>query len=471
VKPIFPAPLPFCPPPDGTRPDATLVNTDPFVLSRFALGRVYKQLVALSGAGTSPTALYQQMWDTLDQGAAAKFPAAPHCDDAAPPSINGFPIDCPRPEVVLKNSPTSSFVPVALFNRFDLAPADGSHCGEYRIVYAMRSGAAGRNFIIFEGILPNPKPECGLEECRPVVKFWENLASHDPATAAGQAALADGLEAFYFKGLPGFSPVVHPEHYGATGGGGGYGQKSGGQIRTNMFVDFRQWQLREFHLVQKRGFPASVLELEPVTVKTNPFHEMFNVLEPAPDPRAPAFRATFPGQAGPLANDNVNLLSMNIKDVYNAGQSTAQAPAEHYEFQLQLGALPNPFSTAIDAQLAFVGRPDLTARDVARRATTQSCAGCHELSNNQPLGGIVNPKWPPSRRFVHVDEASFLSKALWCTFLPHRKGILDGFAASPPRLCLPDRILEPLIVAERELPLPPVELPELSVAGKVIGPN
>jgi hypothetical protein len=45
---------------------------------------------------------------------------------------------------VLKNSPASSFAPVALFNRFDLVPADGAHCGEYRIVCAMHDGAAGR---------------------------------------------------------------------------------------------------------------------------------------------------------------------------------------------------------------------------------------------------------------------------------------------------------------------------------------
>jgi len=470
IKPVFPGPLLLCPPPDGTRPDPTLVNTDPFVLSRFPLGRVYKQLVSLAGASTSPTALYQQMWDTLDVNAGAKFPAAPHCDDAAPPSINGFPIDCPRPEAVLKNSPASSFAPVALFNRFDLAPADGAHCGEYRIVYAMRSGAAGRNFIIFEGILPNPNPRCGLEACRPVVKFWENLASHDPTTAVGQAALADGLDAFYFKGLPGFSPVVHPDHYGVKGGGG-YGQRSGGQIRTNMFVDFREWQLREFHLVPRCTRLSCELALQPVTVKTNPFHEMFNELEPAPDPRAPAFRSIFPFQAGTLANDNVNLISMDMKDTFNAGQSTSQDPAEHYETQLLLGAVPNAFSTAIDAQLGAVGRPDLTAGDAARRATTQSCAGCHELSNNQKLGGKVNPTWPPSRRFVHVDEASFLSKALWCAFLPHRKGILDGFAVSPPRICMDDRILEPLIVAEPDLPLPPIELPDLTVAGKAAGPN
>jgi hypothetical protein len=45
---------------------------------------------------------------------------------------------------------------VGLFNRFDLAPFDGSHCGEYRIVYAKHSGIANslaRNMIIFEAAL------------------------------------------------------------------------------------------------------------------------------------------------------------------------------------------------------------------------------------------------------------------------------------------------------------------------------
>ena len=38
---------------------------------------------------------------------------------------------------------TTDFFPVALFNRFDLAPEDGAHCGEYRIVYAMHDGTSG----------------------------------------------------------------------------------------------------------------------------------------------------------------------------------------------------------------------------------------------------------------------------------------------------------------------------------------
>jgi len=288
-------------PPDGTRPDPTLVNTDSFVLSRFPLDKVYKQLISTAGVGApTSTQLYRQLWDSMDTAANGQF-TAPHCDNNGS-TINGFPIDCPRPETQLKKTLPSKFTPVALFNRFDLAASDGSNCGEYRIVYAMNNSGGGggypgggfnpelpieqqpivdpnppdpigpivvgtralavstasasvlnpaklssaalkasvieatpitvgpsiiitpppqptvngRAFVIFEGILPNPKPFCGLEMCRPVVKFWENLASLDATTAAGQQALADGLEALYFKGLPGFEPVVHHAHYGAT---------------------------------------------------------------------------------------------------------------------------------------------------------------------------------------------------------------------------------------------------------------
>ncbi|MEY4579949.1 MAG: hypothetical protein RL701_4652 [Pseudomonadota bacterium] len=528
AKPIkLPA---FCPPPDGTRPEPTLVNTDAFVLKRFPLARVYKQLIDLSGlAAPSVTELYQQMWDALDKSGNAKF-AGPHCDDNAS-TINGFPIDCPRPETVLKDTLPESFTPVALFNRFDLTPSDGSICGEYRIVYAFGGAVGGgdpypggpklptplpieviqpikttsatlastsavvatsrivptrplpvpitvngRNFIIFEGILPNPDPTCGVEACRPVVEFWEKLASFDPGTAAGQTALADGLENFYFNGLSGFEPVVHPNHYGVKGGGG-YGQRSGGQIRTNMFIQNQEWQLREFHLrpnCDKTG-KCSKLLLDPVTVKTNPHHELFNLAAFAPDPRAPAFQAAFPSEAQALATDSVAKIGMNIADQFNAGQSTSQDFNEDYGFQFSLGSPPNPFSAAIDSELVSIARTDLTATDIVNRATTQSCAGCHQLSNGKPLGGKVNPQWPFSRGFVHVDEASNLSQALWCVFLPDRKTVLDGFFSSPDVECGPrDLPLKPIVILppqERIETVPDVAPAILSVSGKIVGPN
>lgn len=553
-------------PADGTRPEPTLVNTDPFVLSRFALDKVYKQLISTSGLGApTSTQLYQQLWDSMDTAASGAF-SAPHCDDNGS-TINGFPIDCPRPETQLKKTLPSKFTPVALFNRFDLAASDGSNCGEYRIVYAMNatnggggypgglnpdlpikqppivvdpnppdpigpiainprtlslqtagasasavlnpaalSSAAlktsaisttpivigppiiippppqptinGRAFIIFEGILPNPRPSCGVEMCRPVVKFWENLAASDPNTAAGQQALADGLEEFYFKGIAGFEPVVHHLHYGAKGGGGGYGQKSGGQIRTNLFVDFVAWQLRESHLVTDCSSGTCKLVLAPVTVKTNPFHELFDdPASPGSPPSTAAFQSVFPAETKALSTDVVTEIGMFISDKFNGGQSTASDPGEDYEFQFNQGSPPNAFSAAIDGQLTAISRTDLTAADIARRATTQSCAGCHELSSGVKLGGNKNPTWPRSRRFVHVDESGFLSEALWCSFIPARKAKLDTFAASAPQVCPPISIKQPVrqtLILDPEVnvaELQKIDPAVLTISGKPIGPN
>jgi len=531
------------------------------VLSRFPLQRVFEQLLS-SASVTTPSAvsLYQQLWDSLDTSANAKFAGVAHCD-ANGSTINGFPIDCPRPETQLKNTSPAKFSPVALFNRFDLSPSDGSSCGEYRIIYAMNDSSSGggnpygggiiarppvlqpipnpipgpgpvefasttisaqispslntlsalrpaaistaalsgainlgtigfpppppppvtvngRSFIIFEGMLPNPNPSCGVEMCRPIVKFWEDLATLDPNTAAGQQALGDNLEQFYFKGIPGFEPVVHARHYGQAGGAG-YNH-SGGQIRTNMFVDFVNWQLREFHLVNDCSTGSCGLRIDPVTVKTNPFAEMFDSDNPGSSPKASAFRGAFPTETHSLSNDVVTQISMNVDDEYNAGQSGSQDPGENYEFQFNLAVQPNAFSAAINSQLLSpaIMRPDLSAADITRRATTQSCAGCHQLSNGAHLGGNTNPVWPNSLGFVHVDEKSNLSPALWCSFLPARKSTLDAFNGSAARVCpsrttvltavAPTFIIDPEITVAQ---LPQIAPAALTVSGKVLGPN
>ncbi|MEY4510454.1 MAG: hypothetical protein RLZZ450_2576 [Pseudomonadota bacterium] len=477
-----PPPVSSCPPPDGTRPDPTLINTDAFVMARFPLRRVFRQLLLRAGAfGTNETQLFQQMWDSMDVKASAKFPSAPHCDDNATPGINGFPIDCPRPEAVEKDAALESMVPVALINRFDLADASGKNCGEYRLIYALKPFRAdNRNLIILEGMLPNPRPACGLDACRPVVDFWEGLATLDAKTANGQRALADRMESFYFAGLSGFSPVIDPTNFGLRENPGSY-LAGAGQIRTNMFVTGTLWQLREFQLQRVcRGFTCRML-MNPVSVKNNPLPQMFDATDPAPHERAADFHASFAsGQVGRLVTDDINMISMDVPDRFNAGQSTSSDPADAYGFQMD-ETLPNAFGDAIEDELAHLGRFDLTALDVAKRASTQSCAGCHQLSVNEPLSASGSPVWPPSRPdgFVHVDESGFLSEALWCHFLPFRKGVLDAFHTSEPTSC--DRRGRPLqssaapravVVSRSAAPVPPqAPVVGLTVAGRPFGPN
>ncbi|HET8935201.1 MAG TPA: hypothetical protein VFN67_17255 [Polyangiales bacterium] len=467
-----------CPPPDGTRPDPALVNTDPFVLARFGLKRVYEQLLKRAHVvGPSATTLYQQMWDSMDAASAAKF-RAPHCDDNQS-SINGFPVECPRPETALKDTRPNMFVPVALTNRFDLSPSDGANCGEYRIIYAMTPfDPSNRNLMILEGVLPNPKPGCGLDACRPVVNFWRDLSTLDVSTARGQRELAARMERFYFTGISGFSPVIHPNHYGMQGRGG-YGGVNGGQIRTNMFVSGTTWQMREFKLARRCRHGRCRLLFEPSALGENPFPPLFNERAAAPDARAADFLASFPDQTQNLITDEVNLITLNTDPRFNAGQSTSSNIEDDYVGQAIAGLSAegrSELTTSIRAELTALGREHVSTLDVVQRAMTQSCAGCHMLARNAPLSddGRSGPFWPDVRPdgFVHIDENGFLSPGLWCAFLPFRRTVLDGFAASPATACTHnDGKPGHRCVVTRRQTLPSSSHLPLTVAGKLFAPN
>ncbi len=254
IGPVAVNPVPIAPPcTSDVDIDKSLVVTDAEALSRFPLQDVMDQLVSLANvSNTTGTSLFQQWWSAQRERDNTTDPAHfPFCDDNGS-TLNGYPIDCPRAESELENFDPETHFPVALFNRFDMAPLDGSHCGEYRVVYAKHTaqnggGVGGRNFAIFEAILPNPNPECGVAGCLPVAEFWAELTDeNDPVVRANK------LEDFYFNGLADFSPVIHPANYGMIGSSSGYGGGKNedtptGQIRTNQFVQFK-WTLREFQL-------------------------------------------------------------------------------------------------------------------------------------------------------------------------------------------------------------------------------
>ena len=207
--------------------------------------------------------------------------------------INGFPYECPREEGEqakfdpFKNEACpgpcrneNGYTAIAISNRFDLADKiSGSHCGEFRIVFAKNSGftrPADRNFIIFESLVPNPSPPGpqpeadpnnifhNLRGCRPIVEFWLSLSRSDMTTEERGKSLHD----FFFKGLPdhNIGAVVNTRHY--AGGPGS------GQIRTNQFMEGR-WTLREF-----KTYGGSIV---PATVKSNPGNDLLS--SSIPDPR------------------------------------------------------------------------------------------------------------------------------------------------------------------------------------------
>ena len=423
----------------------SLVVTEQPILERFSFQRVLDQLVAQSGvAGLTSLELFHQWWDTQNPGPGLGLGA--HCNDAldagGQPVLNSYPYNCrPTPAEGGEasgdpfanpgNNP-GAYVPIGLFNRFDIAPADGSHCGEHRIVYGRRSGIANaldRNLIIFEATLPNPHPNQGLKGCQAIAKFWADLTNESNITRR-----ADALEGFYFTGIANVPPVIHVDHFGNNALGAG-------QIRTNQFMQTTQtpktWSLREFKLLRTcNGSTCSALKVVPVTDKENPFGPLFT-----PDglhPQTANFQDHFVSQVGPLAAGNLTDIDITMPDSFNAGQSLASGSNET-NYLVQFGPGPSMLRSDLQAALTALGST-LTPDNVVARAQALSCAGCHRFSNNASLGGGL--VWPPSLSFTHVTEQETevvdgvtrfrISDALINVFLPKRKQVLDNFMNDKP---------------------------------------
>ena len=422
----------------------SLVVTEKPILERFSFERVMQQLVDQAGvAGMTPLLLFQQWWDTQNPGPGLGL--GQHCDDEFDAELgtvlNGYPYLCrPAPseggqascDPFAPGSPCA-YIPIALFNRFDQAPEDGSHCGEHRIVFAKASGVydtSDRNTLIFEANLANPLPHQGLKGCKKIVEVWQGLSGQDDISAR-----ADVLESFYFDGHGAIPPVVSVEHFGDNA-------ESRGQVRTNQFVrTVSGWSMREFKLLRQcSGGVCSALEFVPVTNKVNAFGGLFNPA--STHPRAADFREFFSSQVATLASSNINTISMDVPDTFNTAQSQSSgAFRSEMEYPEQLGYDPSALRSSIQAELTALGST-LSPDHIVRRAQTTSCAGCHRLSSEVDLGGGL--QWPASTpRFVHVTEREteivngierfVISEALQNVFLPHRKIIIDDYLNNKPR--------------------------------------
>jgi hypothetical protein len=340
-------------------PSRSLLVTDATTLNQFGFERTMNQLF-FTGSVSDPEqftlSLFQEWWDSYNTASGA-VTMARHCNDANS-NTNGFPVQCPRAEGQLASANPfvagpNHFSPIAVVNRFDLAPSTGTTCGEYRVVYARDSGRQGndRTFIIFEAALPNPQPALGIEGCRPVAEFWASLSSDEDATSR-----AAKLATFYYSGLPGFQPVIHASHYGMGASSGGYvGGSNAGQIRTNQFAS-SPWLLREFKLRRPCiDVPADGVNLlassllgdedpdvriggtvkqcrlrfDQVTVKANPFAPLFGNAQAA----SANFQTEFVANLGSLLATDPNGIALNNSNVFNATDSNSQSIEHDYQFQ------------------------------------------------------------------------------------------------------------------------------------------
>jgi len=396
-----------CPPPT-IDPLRSLTVTDKAVMNQFSFKKVMTQISTSANATNTPTAMFQAWMQTFDDCTTKGID--PH----------HFGIPC-RDEITdlaaLDPFGANGYVPLAVVNRFDLAPKSGADCGEYRVVYGLPAGfeRVARSLLIFEARMPNPRTDLGLAGCAPVADFWAELSTETKAGVRAQK-----LATFYFTGLQAggetFEPVVSASHYGLATSGGAHAV---GQIRTNM-LGGQVWQLREFKLGKPcaAGDPCD-LSVQHVTVKTNPANEVFA----NSDQLATDFQTKFLKQVPALSSTDLATIGMTTPNTDNEYESVSLG-AQDVVYR-------NFANSTLRSEIQGVVSGGLSVDNVLDRATTQTCAGCHQFSNSVNLGpGKQGLVWPNSLGFVQISEQQALSPAIKNVFLPHRAQVLNDFLAA-----------------------------------------
>ena len=324
--------------------------------------------------------------------------------------------------------------PVGLFNRLDLAPKNLSNCGQYRIVYAKNFRFfEQRFFLIFEAALDNPH---GVVGCQQVAALWNSFKSLSPDQAK-QALLK-----FYYSGGPistgglaayDFKPVVHFQHFGQFGEG---------QVRWNQAPKTNEpWHLREWNIELSAGGPV----FNAVPIKQTPVPAYFGGTGVKAHPQAAVddlqasfrikFLDTYVGQLTSIEAKAVETgnsaspqeliagLGVQVERKFWAAESIADMAAVDSP---TVRASESSFKVQVATQIGE-SKCRLTADHVLNRMGAMTCGGCHQFSNRKEIAPGL--EWPPSRRFVHIEENGELSDALLMWFLPARADITSKFAS------------------------------------------
>ncbi len=402
---------PPCVAPEGViDPRRALFENSVPALSSVALSDAFEAIAANEGHGTDPELLYQQLFDSYASAENAVLPDAVHCGDETTdgqPSLNGYPLTCDRVEHAQVDNFFEWFA-TGFVNRMDLAPQNGAHCGQQRMIFSNSNGFGSRVFMIIEAQIPNPAPELGIQGCVPIARFWLDQNSIDDPFERG-ARLRD---AFLF-GHPdllaaGFGPFLSPSH--VTVGSG--------QIRTNNFVQ-DPWLLREFKL----AVDGDELTVLPFPTAEAPNGNLFNELSGLPQGEA-CRENILDAMEGLLTNDPAQMsfvVSQECKDAESRNDFSQDYAA-------------NMSSGFIDQINERFGGTGLDAFDLGNRAWfAGSCIGCHNEAAGLFLGNGVFA--PLSHDFVHSadfttdcgDTVCFPeSDAMARVFLPQRLQVMSN---------------------------------------------
>jgi hypothetical protein len=438
--------------PAAALPEAAIVVRDMTGLQdAFSFGNAIGAILRsarLDDTSANRTGLVQTMIGTFHSGPRAN-----------PVSGLLMPTD-PRPREAALNAAAllnaagpDGLVPIGLFNRLDLAPADWSDCGEHRIVYSTKEGAPSARFLlIFEAKLPNPQPERGLLGCQAVASQWQKIGA--AGSPADRLAL---LNALYFQGLPGHAPVIHYLNYGGFLG----------QVRANLFAgNTPPWQLREFRILP---VAAATLAFVSAPVQSNPLTEFYNDNPPnsaheqqertrfqtAFRDRYMAALRHFDEKASPTLSAGLfrqgllNCLGAPISAADNEFQSVSQGSSDD-----PATAAGAQFRASLPATWqAPTGGRSVSRDEVLNRAGVITCGGCHQFSADKRIGTVNGtavsfPRPKPDQSgnffFVHISETKepgsnrqVISDTLRDVFIPHRMRVLTSVlaGADPGPLC------------------------------------
>lgn len=408
--------------PPPLNPRRSLLETNQTAVGALSLEQALAAAEQNSGFAANPVDLYQRLIDTYASAQNARISDAVHCGDETTngaPSLNGYPIRCDRLEHQQIDN-IGQWFPTAVVNRLDLAPTDGAHCGQERLVFANNAPIGnGRMFIIIEAQIPNPNPACGVAACRPLADFWARESQIDDPNLRGQRLSEAFLTGSKELLAAGFKPFLSVENLSV----------GSGNIRTNNFDD-NEWTLREFKLDRSSSSGVRVI---PFHVDSAAHGALWN--DTSPFPAGAQCRQSFLDAVGGLLSNDPAEMAFVIDGPCNDAESPNDGLTQNYPFHLGQGS--GAFRAALAARLVGTG---LAPEDIAARAQfAGSCMGCHEEANGLSLGaGVVAPF---SNGFVQVDEqftedcgdgtqCFAASPALKQVFLPRRLRALEDLEAS-----------------------------------------
>ena len=422
-------------------PQRSLIERNEAALTAFDVATTLTR-IASNGGVVGGTAWHDAIFKNTARSTSFPNEAGPFCDSAGLPGrINDFIVGCPGNAAPLVGK-VASWEGLSVANRFDLAPEGGENCGEARASFYLPPGTVTtplRSFMIFESVLPNPKPQLGLDGCRAVQAFWAGLSIiSDPATRGAKLAQA------FYTGEPsltaaGFKPFFTFENFGPG--------KGRVRIATQGGSPFPLWDFREFRLLAGGGATAMPLAQSfalSAFVSTN-------------HAKSEQCRNELLSSLGTLIPANPNFLGIDVPPACFDGASGNFGT--RMEDTITVGGEPEWAAALQSRAQQLAPSANLTAVQIAARAQfSGTCIGCHHRPDEpqyRDLGqGITLPQvailpgeTPDDVDFTQVNnlrhepcsadttdsaQSCFkLSPILGTIFVPHRKTVLESYLRSP----------------------------------------